>query len=77
MRASLRERADAQANAASFKLLFPTTLCLMPSVFLFLLGPAIVDLNNFFENSSSILGDGRADAVQFLDLQAVDGPANP
>ncbi|MEO2015566.1 MAG: type II secretion system F family protein [Fuerstiella sp.] len=77
MRASLRERADAQANAASFKLLFPTTLCLMPAVFLFLLGPAIVDLNNFFENSSSILGDGRADAVQFLDLQAVDGPANP
>ncbi|MCP4783599.1 MAG: hypothetical protein GY903_17040 [Fuerstiella sp.] len=76
MRASLRERADAQANAASFKLLFPTTLCLMPSVFLFLLGPAIVDMNDFFENSSSILTDGRADAIQSLDQRAVVIPVN-
>ena len=74
MRSSLRERADAQANAASFKLLFPTTLCLMPSVFLFLMGPAIVDMNNFFDNSSNILTQGRADAVQSLDRRPVVVP---
>lgn len=48
MRESLRQRADLNANSASFKLLFPTVLCLMPAVFLFLLGPAVVQLNDFF-----------------------------
>ncbi len=76
IRSSLRERADSHANAASFKLLFPTTLCLMPSVFLFLLGPAIVDMNNFFDNSSSVLTEGRANAVQSLDRQPIVVPLN-
>jgi tight adherence protein C len=74
MRNSLRERADARANAASFKLLFPTTLCLMPSVFLFLLGPAIVDMNDFFDNTAGTLTQGRDDAVQSLDRQPVAVP---
>jgi tight adherence protein C len=76
MRNSLRERADSRANAASFKLLFPTTLCLMPSVFLFLLGPAIVDMNDFFENTAGTLTQGRDDAVQSLDRQPVAVPTN-
>jgi Flp pilus assembly protein TadB len=75
MRNSLRERADSRANAASFKLLFPTTLCLMPSVFLFLLGPAIVDMNDFFENTAGTVTQGRDDAVQSLDRQPVVVPA--
>ncbi len=49
MRASLQQRADQKANAATFKLLFPTVLCLMPAVYLFLLGPAIVELSDFFQ----------------------------
>lgn len=53
MRESLRQRADEKANKASFKLLFPTVLCLMPAVFLFLLGPAIIELNDFFSGRSA------------------------
>ncbi|WP_437206469.1 type II secretion system F family protein [Planctomicrobium sp. SH664] len=48
MRESLRQRADEKANSATFKLLFPTVICLMPAVFLFLMGPAVVELNRFF-----------------------------
>jgi len=49
MRATLQQRADQKANAATFKLLFPTVLCLMPAVYFFLLGPAVVELSDFFE----------------------------
>lgn len=47
MRESLRQRADERANQASFSLLFPTVLCLMPAVFLFLMGPAAIELSKF------------------------------
>lgn len=49
MRESLRQRTDEKANNASFKLMFPTVLCMMPAVFLFLMGPAILELENFFD----------------------------
>ena len=74
MRSSLRERADSRANAASFKLLFPTALCLMPSVFLFLLGPAIVEMSNFFNNTAEALLDDRDQALNTLDQQPVVVP---
>ena len=48
MRENLKQRADEHANKAVFKLLFPTVLCLMPAVYIFLLGPAIIELNKFF-----------------------------
>ncbi len=48
MRENQRQRADEKANAATFKLLFPTVLCLMPAVFLLLMGPALIELNRFF-----------------------------
>lgn len=47
MRESLRQRADERANQASFSLLFPTVLCLMPAVFMFLMGPAVIELSKF------------------------------
>lgn len=50
MRETQRQRADEKANAATFKLLFPTVLCLMPAVFLLLMGPALIELNRFFSN---------------------------
>ncbi|WP_417849776.1 type II secretion system F family protein [Thalassoglobus sp.] len=53
MRESMKQRADEKANSATFKLLFPTVLCLMPAVYLFLLGPAVVELNRFYEDGGS------------------------
>ena len=76
MRSSLRERADSRANAASFKLLFPTALCLMPSVFLFLLGPAIVEMTNFFENTAGSILSTRSDAIESLEQRPVAVPLN-
>jgi tight adherence protein C len=67
IRSSLKERADSQANLASFKLLFPVALCLMPSVFLFLLGPAIVQFSDFYNNQAQQLQQGRQDAIRSLD----------
>jgi tight adherence protein C len=49
MRESLRQRTDEKANNASFKLMFPTVLLMMPAVFLFLMGPAILELDQFFQ----------------------------
>ena len=69
IRASLKERADARANAASFQLLFPVALFLMPSVFLFLLGPAIVQMSDFFNNQADTLQQDRQDAVRSLNQQ--------
>ncbi len=43
-----RQLADQKANNATFKLLFPTVFCLMPAVYLFLLGPAVIELSDFF-----------------------------
>jgi Flp pilus assembly protein TadB len=69
IRSSLKERADARANAASFQLLFPVALLLMPSVFLFLLGPAIVQMSDFFNNQADGLQQDRREALQSLDQQ--------
>lgn len=67
MRSTIRERADSRANAASFKLLFPTVLCLMPSVFMFLLGPAVVSMNEFFDGTADELLESRENAINSLD----------
>lgn len=67
IRSSLKERADSRANLASFQLLFPIALLLMPSVFLFLLGPAIVEMSNFFNNQAVELQQDRREAVRTLD----------
>jgi tight adherence protein C len=48
MRENQRQQADEKGNQATFRLLFPTVLCLMPAVYLFLLGPAINELQRFF-----------------------------
>ncbi|MEY3460095.1 MAG: hypothetical protein RL215_3252 [Planctomycetota bacterium] len=75
MRASLKERADARANAASFQLLFPVSLCLMPSVFLFLMGPAIVQISEFYGTRSAELEQGREAALRVIDQEPLpQGP---
>jgi tight adherence protein C len=52
MRESLKQRADEKANKATFQLLFPTVLFLMPSVYIFLLGPSIIKLTDFFSGNT-------------------------
>lgn len=66
MRESLRQRADTKANQATFKLLFPTVLCLMPAVYLFLMGPAIIEFSNFMENGGLDAVTRGGTAVQNL-----------
>jgi tight adherence protein C len=53
MRESLRQRADEKANKATFQLLFPTVLFLMPAVYIFLLGPSIIKLTDFFAGKTN------------------------
>ena len=48
MRETMRQRTDQKASSATFKLLFPTVLCLLPAVYLFLLGPAVIQLSDFY-----------------------------
>jgi tight adherence protein C len=66
MRETLRQRADEKANSAMFKLLFPTALCLMPAVFLFLLGPAIIEFSEFFYGDGRQLLDNGHEALEQL-----------
>ncbi len=63
MREGLKQRADLKGNSATFKLLFPTVLCLMPAVFLFLLGPAIVQLHDFYSGGGTDLLRQSADTL--------------
>ena len=73
IRESQKQRADQAANMATFKLLFPTALCLMPAVFLILLGPALVDLSDFFNGEAGdAFRSGRAAATQTLQEYGVE-----
>jgi len=55
MRESLKQRAEEKGNKAAFKLLFPTVFCLMPAVFMVLMGPAIIEFSNFMNRDDSTL----------------------
>lgn len=71
MRETLRQQADERANKSAFQLLFPTVLCLMPAIYLFLLGPAVVELSDFFGEG----GDrGLIDRNQRVIEELPDGP---
>jgi hypothetical protein len=60
MRESLRQRADEKGNASAFWLLLPTVLCLMPAVFMFLMGPAVIEYAKFYNAGGlSALDQGR------------------
>ena len=68
MRETLRQQADQKANTASFKLLFPTALCLMPAVFMILLGPAIIEMSAFFrEGGNQVLNTSMESAQDALE----------
>ncbi|MCA9178638.1 MAG: type II secretion system F family protein [Planctomycetales bacterium] len=44
MRLRRRQLADEQSNKAGVKMLFPLTMCLLPSVFIILWGPSVLEL---------------------------------
>jgi tight adherence protein C len=69
MRESLKQRADEKGNRATFRLLFPTVLCLMPAVYLFLLGPAVNELSKFFNEGGRNSLDSGGRAIQRLNTQ--------
>ena len=72
MRESLRQRADERANQASFALLFPTVFCLMPAVFMFLMGPAIIEMAKFTDAGGlQGLNDGRQALRNVNQLQQI------
>lgn len=48
VRLNQRQRAEEAGNKAAFKMLFPLVFCLAPAVYLVLLGPAVMDLREFF-----------------------------
>jgi len=74
MRESLRQRTDEKGNRATFRLLFPTVFCLMPAVYLFLLGPAIVELSKFFYEGGRASLDQGSGAIQRLNEIRRAGP---
>ncbi|HUQ70834.1 MAG TPA: type II secretion system F family protein [Planctomycetaceae bacterium] len=74
MRESLQQRADEKGNRATFKLLFPTVLCLMPAVYLFLLGPAIIELSNFFYSGGRDALDQGSAVIERINQQRAQGP---
>jgi tight adherence protein C len=59
-----RQLADQKANNATFKLLFPTVFCLMPAVYLFLLGPAVIELSDFFQGGGRDAIDSGRQALE-------------
>lgn len=51
MRVRRRQRAEQEARRAPVKMVFPLVFCLMPSLFIFILGPIIVTLVDFLQQS--------------------------
>lgn len=47
IRRQYRQRAEERASKTSVKMLFPVVLCLMPPIFILLLGPPLIQLRNF------------------------------
>lgn len=73
MRESQRQQADEKGNRATFRLLFPTVLCLMPAVYLFLLGPAINELQRFFYGGGLDSVNSGSQVVQRMNATRAGG----
>ena len=50
MRVRQRQRIEQEARRAPVKMVFPLVFCLMPSLFIFILGPIIVSLIEFISS---------------------------
>jgi tight adherence protein C len=65
VRSNRRLQAEERGNRSSVKLLFPIVLCLAPPVYIMLLGPASLELKNFFQKQ-----DGATLSQQVREAQA-------
>lgn len=77
MRESLKQRADEKGNRATFRLLFPTVFCLMPAVYLFLLGPAIIGMSDFFKSGGRDSLDQGSRVIERINTERANGPTIP
>ncbi len=81
VRLTRRQRAEEAANKTAFKMLFPLVLCLMPAVYLVLLGPAVLELRKFFQTARDPGGPLAMPNFQVLSEPAVSpdliGPTPP
>lgn len=78
VRLTRRQRAEEAANKTAFKMLFPLVLCLMPAVNLVLLGPAVLDLRNFFRTAKEPGGPlAMPDISTMAAPPSVPGPTAP
>jgi tight adherence protein C len=76
LRATLKQSAEQAASTAPFKLLFPIVLCLVPAVYLVLIGPAILEIGDFINNRDQIMSRNR-DLQARLRAQSRNVPYEP
>ena len=68
VRLNRRQRAEEAGNKTSIKMLFPLVFCLAPAVYLMLLGPAVMDLREFFRREKQPGGALSVSAQQMRSL---------
>ena len=51
LRVRRRQQAEGEARRAPVKMVFPLVFCMMPSLFIFILGPIIVNLVGYLSDS--------------------------
>jgi tight adherence protein C len=58
MRERRRQAADERSSKAGVKMLFPLTMCLLPSVFILLWGPSVLELFLFLQSFEGVSATG-------------------
>lgn len=65
LRTTLRQRADTKANQTMFWMLFPTLLCLWIPAAIVLIGPAVLEFQNFRRAGTEQLRDARRELEEY------------